>query len=85
MNSVNKEDALLDNNEPNKVFIKYKHLIALLVAGYVLDFVGAWAKILHLSFSNSLFTIAVVVKMLAGVIFILKILNDKRANSFLNR
>lgn len=82
---MNKDDILLDSDEEKKPFARYKHVIAVLVLGFVIGFIGAWAKILHFSWSNYVLTASMFIKVIAGVLLIIKLITDKTSNNFLNK
>jgi len=79
------EDVLLDRDEEKRPFARYKHVIAILVLGFVIGFIGAWAKILHFSWANYVLTLSMIVKVFAGIILIIKLLTDNTYKNFLNK
>lgn len=79
------EDILLDRDEEKKPIARYKHVIAILVLGFIIGFVGAWAKILHFSWANYVLTISIIIKVMAGVLLIIKLITDKTSKNFLNK
>jgi hypothetical protein len=67
--------------------MKYKFIIILFVIGVIITIFGALLKILHFEIGpltgNFILTIGMFTKIIAGVVFIFKMLNDK--NDFLNK
>jgi len=79
------DDILLDRDDEKKPFARYKHVIAVLVSGFIIGFVGAWAKILHFSWANYVLTASMIVKVIAGILLIIKLIADKTSKGFLNK
>ncbi|WP_396152446.1 hypothetical protein [Flavobacterium sp.] len=67
--------------------MKYKFIIILFVISVIITIFGALLKILHFEIGpltgNFILTIGMFTKIIAGAVFIFKMLNDK--NDFLNK
>lgn len=59
-----------------------KYALTLLVFGLCLDFIGALLKILHHPFANSLLIIGTVLKVLAALLFLYKVLKHPKFKDF---
>jgi hypothetical protein len=62
-----------------------KYAISLLVFGYCLDFIGGLFKILHTAEADIMLTIAVILKVLGGLLFLYKLTNYPKIKEFLDR
>ncbi len=68
--------------------MKNKHILSLYILGGIIIFIGALLKINHFQFmdlitGNLLLVIGLLIQVLAGILFIFKILTNKK-NNFLN-
>ncbi|MFN8282910.1 MAG: hypothetical protein U0U67_06825 [Chitinophagales bacterium] len=82
---MSEKDILLDRDDEKKPFLRYKHIISVLVLGFVIGFFGAWAKIMHFSWANYPLTVSMMVKVIAGICLIIKLITDKTSKNFLNK
>lgn len=64
--------------------MKVKHIIAIFVIGIVLLVIGACFKINHWLFANELLISGSILKVIAGILFIWKILTTDKFKEFLN-
>ncbi len=64
--------------------MKVKHIIALFVLGFLFTLIGALFKIMHWQFAPELLIAGTVIKVVAGVLAIWKVLSSKRFKEFLN-
>ena len=58
-------------------FIKYKHIIALFIVGFIVNLFGALQKLIHAPMANLLFKIAFFIMATSGVIAVIKLLLTK--------
>lgn len=65
--------------------MKAKHAITLLVLGYCLDFIGGLFKILHTAEADITLTIAAILKVLGGLLFLYKLLSYPKFKEFMER
>lgn len=87
------DDELLDYEERKKSLLSYKKIIVFIILGFMIGFVGAWAKILHLlspiilglPFSTFLLTLALLIKLSGSILLLIKIIRDKNKKSFLQK
>ena len=85
MKTTNKDNILLDYDDKNNPFIKYKHLIYIFIFAFALGLFADWARILHLSFSFYFVLVSVLLKIITAIAFIHKLFNDDKTRAFLNR
>jgi hypothetical protein len=64
--------------------MKFKHAIVLLIIGYCFDFVGAFLKITHHPYADSVFLIATILKVAGGLILLLKLLTHPKLKEIFN-
>ena len=64
--------------------MKIKHLLVLIILGFILTILGTLFKIMHWSYANSLYIIGTVVKVIFGIALIWKILTTNKFKDFLN-
>ena len=69
--------------------MKNKHILVLFIVGLMIDVIGAIFKMYHLEIfgaftANHLLIIGMAVKFIACVLFIIKLLRNKRVKAFLN-
>ncbi|WP_291119157.1 gliding motility protein GldL [Flavobacterium sp. UBA6135] len=68
--------------------MKYKYIIILFVIGVIITIFGALLKIIHFEIGpltgNLILTIGMFTKIIAGIIFIVKLLSNN-GNDFLNK
>lgn len=60
--------------------MKYKYLIVVFIAGYILKFFGTWAKITHQSYANTLISIAFIILIASSLLILIKVLISKKDN-----
>jgi hypothetical protein len=65
--------------------MKYKHIIALAIAGLLFYFAGAWSKITHQAYADALINSGFVILLISGLLAIIKIVSAKNKDSFLNQ
>ncbi len=65
--------------------MKAKHALILLVFGFCLDAIGALMKIMHRPQWDTLFTLAMVLKILGGLLFAYKLVTYPKWKDFMNR
>jgi len=69
--------------------MKNKYIIAIFIIGSLYTIIGALFKILHFEIGaitgNVLLTIGMLVQVISGIIFILKLVISKENNHFLNK
>ena len=66
-------------------FVKYKYIIALFIFGIILWFFSAWAKITHQAYAPTIVNISHIVIIASCVLAIIKVLSNKKDDSFLNQ
>jgi hypothetical protein len=64
--------------------MKTKHNIILLVFGYCLDFPGGLFKIMHRLGADTILTVAAVMKIAGGLLFLHKLVTYPKWKDFLN-
>jgi len=64
--------------------MKIKYLLALLLVGFGIDMVAAFQKILHMEGSDLLFLVALICKLTAVLMLIVKLLTTQKGKDFLN-
>lgn len=64
--------------------MKYKYLVAVFIAGYMLKFFGTWAKITHQSYANTIISIAFSILIVSSLLVLIKVLTSKK-DSWLNK
>lgn len=64
--------------------MKNKHIIALIIIGIILWLVGAWAKITHQSYANTLITVSHFIMIAGCVVLLIKVLLNNN-DRFLNK
>ncbi len=52
-------------------FIKYKHIIAIFIIGFIINLFGALQKILHTPIANMMFTIAFCIMATSGLVAVI--------------
>jgi predicted membrane channel-forming protein YqfA (hemolysin III family) len=65
--------------------IKYKHIVALFIIGFIVNLFGALQKILHRANADMVFTIAFYTMATSGLIAVIKLLVTKNKDSFLDK
>lgn len=65
--------------------MKYKHIIIIFILGFILIILGALFKILHWQFASELLTVGTFLKILSGILLILKLLTNKNYKDILNQ
>jgi len=65
--------------------MKAKHAIALLIAGYCLEFVGNYFKIVHRPGADLAFLVALVLKVLGALVLLYKIIRYPKFRDFMNK
>jgi hypothetical protein len=65
--------------------IKYKHIVALFIIGFIVNLFAALQKILHTPNADFLFKIAFYIMATSGVIAVIKLLMTKNKDSFLDK
>lgn len=65
--------------------MKIKHAIFLIAAGFGLDFIGAFLKIMHWPFANILLMFALVVKITGIIALVVKLVSNARFRDFMNQ
>ncbi len=68
----------------NKLFMKLKHALIIIVFGYCFDFIGALQKILHEANANNLLIIGAILKVSGILLLLYKILTHPKAKQFLD-
>jgi Na+/melibiose symporter-like transporter len=61
--------------------MKYKHIIAVFIIGYILKIVGAWAKITHQAYANAVISIAFIILIISCILLLIKVLFSKKNSS----
>lgn len=64
--------------------MKTKHALILLIIGYCFDFIGALLKILHILAADATLTLAAILKVLGGLLFLYKLLTYPKFKDFLD-
>ncbi|HVU57972.1 MAG TPA: hypothetical protein VHD83_23085 [Puia sp.] len=64
--------------------MKVNYLLALFLIGYGIDMIAAFQKILHMAGSDFLFLVALICKLLAVLLLIVKLLTTQKGKDFLN-
>ena len=68
--------------------MKYKYILILFIFGFIITILGSLFKITHFEIGpvtgSSLLTIGMLSEVMAGILFIIKLLNNKKDN-FLNK
>jgi hypothetical protein len=65
--------------------VKYKYIFSIFLAGVVVNFFGGLKKILHSPNANFILSVAFCIMALSIVLLIIKLLLQKRENSFLDK
>ncbi|UMY64441.1 MULTISPECIES: hypothetical protein [unclassified Flavobacterium] len=65
--------------------MKIKHALFLIAAGFGLDFVGAFWKIMHGPFANILLMAALVLKITGLIALLVKLVSNTRFRDFMNQ
>jgi Na+/melibiose symporter-like transporter len=65
--------------------MKYKHIVAVLILGLMCWFFGYWARITHQAYAYTVFTIAITVILLSGILALIKIFFFTDKDSTLNK
>ena len=66
-------------------FIKYKHIIAIFIIGFIINLFAALQKILHMPRANMMFNIAFYIMAASGLLAVVKLIATKDKNSFLDK
>ncbi len=66
-------------------FIKYKHIIAFFIIGFIINLFASLQKILHSPIANMMFTIAFCIMAASGLVAVIKLIATKDKNSFLDK
>ncbi len=64
-------------------FIKYKHIIAIFILGFIINLFAALQKTLHTPIANRMFIVAFCVMAASGLMAVIKLIATKDKNSFL--
>jgi len=64
--------------------MKIKHTLLLLLAGFCLEFLGAWLKIMHTKYADLTLMLSMVFKILGAILFCYKILVHPKLKQFMN-
>ncbi|HEX8563219.1 MAG TPA: gliding motility protein GldL [Flavobacterium sp.] len=64
--------------------MKTKHAVIVFVLGMLLACVGALMKIMHWPGANMVLTVATVLEVVGGVVFLAKILSNPKVKEFMN-
>jgi hypothetical protein len=65
--------------------MKTKYVLIFFIFGICIDFIGVLLKILHHPFANTLLIIGTVLKVLASLLFLFKLLTHPKLKEFLNQ
>jgi uncharacterized membrane protein YjjP (DUF1212 family) len=64
--------------------MKLKHLLIILLAGYSLSILGALFKTMHWAFAPELYIAGNILKVVFGVLLIIKLLGSNKLSDYLN-
>jgi hypothetical protein len=64
--------------------MKLKYGLILLALGYCLDFIGSWMKIVHRQYATEILTASTVIKIIAVLVILFKILGNQKLKDVLN-
>jgi hypothetical protein len=64
--------------------MKIKHTLILFAIGYGIDMIATWEKIMHMRYADFFLFIALIVKLVAVLLFIYKLLSHEKGKDFLN-
>ena len=64
--------------------MKIKYLLALLLVGFGIDMIASFQKILHMAGSDFFFLVALICKLLAVLLLIVKLFTTQKGKDFLN-
>lgn len=65
--------------------MKLKHALILLGIAYCFEFIGAWMKLTHQRLADSALLITTIMKVVAVIIIVIKIVTHPKLKEFLNR
>lgn len=65
--------------------MKIKHAIFLIAAGFGLDLIGAFWKIMHWPFANILLMAALILKITGLIALIVKLVSNTKFRDFMNQ
>ena len=65
--------------------MKYKHIIIVFVLGMIFTTIGALLKIMHWPMASIILTLGMLMEVLAGIMFIYKLITNKKTNDILNK
>jgi len=63
---------------------KAKHALIMLVAAYCCEFIGALFKLEHWVYSDAIIIFATILKVMASIILLIKLLSYPKLKDFLN-
>jgi len=64
--------------------MKIKHLLSLFIFAFLITIVGALFKLMHWPGASTLLIIGTFIKVISGVILIIKLLTNNKFKEFLN-
>ena len=64
--------------------MKIKHLLAIIIFGFIFTIIGALFKIQHWAYASEILTIGTLIKVVFAILLIHKILTTDKFKDFLN-